>query len=125
MLLGIGLHAALSFYPTVWPVADSTADLDGYFDEFVLAMRYTFVGTMLNGKRTRPGSSAWAVTESSCRRHGARPCSRPTAASPAVAHMDEENDRCDERRPSAPRQCWPWRWPPEVRWHRTICRATT
>ena len=38
MLLGIGLHAALSFYPTVWPVTDSTADLDGYFDEFVLAV---------------------------------------------------------------------------------------
>ena len=38
MLLGIGLHAALSFYPTVWPVTDITADADGYFDEFVLAV---------------------------------------------------------------------------------------
>lgn len=38
MLLGIGLHAALSFYPTVWPVTDITADIDGYFDEFVLAV---------------------------------------------------------------------------------------
>jgi len=38
MLLGIGLHAALSFYPTVWPVTDITADSDGYFDEFVLAV---------------------------------------------------------------------------------------
>ena len=36
MLLGIGLHAALSFYPTVWPVQDITADADGFFDEFVL-----------------------------------------------------------------------------------------
>ena len=36
MLLGIGLHAALSFYPTVWPVQDITADADGLFDEFVL-----------------------------------------------------------------------------------------
>ena len=38
MLLGIALHAALSFYPTIWPVTDVTADADGYFDEFVLAV---------------------------------------------------------------------------------------
>ena len=38
MLLGIALHAALSFYPTIWPVTDVTADIDGYFDEFVLAV---------------------------------------------------------------------------------------
>ena len=38
MLLGIGLHAALSFYPTIWPVTDVTADMDDYFDEFVLAV---------------------------------------------------------------------------------------
>ena len=38
MLLGIALHAALSFYPTIWPVTDITADIDGYFDEFVLAV---------------------------------------------------------------------------------------
>jgi fucose 4-O-acetylase-like acetyltransferase len=38
MLLGVALHAALSFYPTIWPVTDVTADVDGYFDEFVLAV---------------------------------------------------------------------------------------
>jgi peptidoglycan/LPS O-acetylase OafA/YrhL len=38
MLLGVALHAALSFYPTVWPVTDVTADIDSYFDEFVLAV---------------------------------------------------------------------------------------
>jgi peptidoglycan/LPS O-acetylase OafA/YrhL len=38
MLLGIGLHAALSFYPTLWPVTDIKADIDGFFDEFVLAV---------------------------------------------------------------------------------------
>lgn len=38
MVLGIGLHAALSFYPTTWPVTDVMADTDGYFDEFVLAI---------------------------------------------------------------------------------------
>jgi peptidoglycan/LPS O-acetylase OafA/YrhL len=38
MLLGIALHAALAFYPTIWPVTDVTADGDGYFDEFVLAV---------------------------------------------------------------------------------------
>jgi fucose 4-O-acetylase-like acetyltransferase len=38
MLLGVALHAALAFYPTVWPVTDVTADSEGYFDEFVLAV---------------------------------------------------------------------------------------
>lgn len=38
MLLGIALHAALSFYPTIWPVTDVTADPEGYFDELVLAV---------------------------------------------------------------------------------------
>ncbi len=38
MLLGIALHAALAFIP-------------GFYQLFV---RYTPIGTMLNGKRTRP-----------------------------------------------------------------------
>ena len=38
MVLGIGLHAALSFFPTAWPVQDVTASSDGIFDEFVLAV---------------------------------------------------------------------------------------
>jgi ankyrin repeat protein len=38
MLLGIGLHAALSFYPSAWPVEDITASSDGLFDEAVLAI---------------------------------------------------------------------------------------
>ncbi len=38
MLLGIGLHAALSFYPSVWPVQDVKASYDGLFDEAVLAV---------------------------------------------------------------------------------------
>jgi len=38
MVLGIGLHAALSFYPSAWPVQDVTASADGPFDEAVLAV---------------------------------------------------------------------------------------
>jgi peptidoglycan/LPS O-acetylase OafA/YrhL len=38
MLLGIGLHAALSFYPSAWPVQDVKADADGLLDEVVLAI---------------------------------------------------------------------------------------
>jgi peptidoglycan/LPS O-acetylase OafA/YrhL len=38
MLLGIGLHAALSFYPSAWPVQDVTAAGEGPFDELVLAI---------------------------------------------------------------------------------------
>lgn len=38
MLLGIALHAALSFYPTIWPVTDVTASADSHFDDFVLAV---------------------------------------------------------------------------------------
>lgn len=38
MLLGIGLHAALSFYPSAWPVQDVQASADGFLDEAVLAV---------------------------------------------------------------------------------------
>jgi len=38
MLLGIGLHAALSFYPSAWPVQDVKASYDGFLDETVLAV---------------------------------------------------------------------------------------
>jgi peptidoglycan/LPS O-acetylase OafA/YrhL len=38
MLLGIALHAALSFTPGAWMVTDSLADSDHLFDEFVLAV---------------------------------------------------------------------------------------
>lgn len=38
MLLGIALHAALSFFPGFWIVVDSTADGDGWFDEFFHAV---------------------------------------------------------------------------------------
>ena len=38
MLLGIGLHAALSFYPSAWPVQDAKASADGFLDEAVLAV---------------------------------------------------------------------------------------
>lgn len=37
MLLGIGLHAALSSFPTFWPVQDDTSSYEGLFDGFVLA----------------------------------------------------------------------------------------
>ncbi len=38
MLLGIGLHAALSSYPSAWPVEDVTASSDGFLDEAVMAV---------------------------------------------------------------------------------------
>ncbi len=38
MLLGIALHASLSFFPGFWVVVDSTADSDGWFDEFFHAI---------------------------------------------------------------------------------------
>ena len=38
MLLGIALHASLSFFPWVWAVQDSTASYDGVFDEFFHAV---------------------------------------------------------------------------------------
>ena len=38
MLLGIGLHASLAFFPAGWPVNDDTADVDGWFDEFFHAV---------------------------------------------------------------------------------------
>ena len=37
MLLGIGLHAALAFFPLFWPVQDRHASFDGPFDEYVVA----------------------------------------------------------------------------------------
>ncbi len=38
MLLGIGLHTALSFFPSAWWVRDRTADFGGLFDEFLWAV---------------------------------------------------------------------------------------
>ena len=38
MLLGVGLHASLAFFPSFWPAQDSTSDLDGPFDEFLWAV---------------------------------------------------------------------------------------
>ena len=38
MLLGIALHASLSFFPGFWVVVDSTADNDNWFDEFFHAV---------------------------------------------------------------------------------------
>ena len=38
MLLGIALHASLSFFPWVWPVHDDTSSIDGPFDEFFHAV---------------------------------------------------------------------------------------
>lgn len=38
MLLGIGLHASLSFFPGFWIVADATADSANWFDEFFHAV---------------------------------------------------------------------------------------
>ncbi len=38
MLLGIALHSALPFFSTIWPVPDSSASTDNYFDEFVQAV---------------------------------------------------------------------------------------
>lgn len=38
MLLGVGLHASLAFFPSFWPAQDSTSDLDGPFDQFLWAV---------------------------------------------------------------------------------------
>ena len=38
MLLGVGLHASLSFFPSFWPAQDSTSDIDGPFDELLWAI---------------------------------------------------------------------------------------
>jgi peptidoglycan/LPS O-acetylase OafA/YrhL len=38
MLLGIGLHASLAFFPSFWPVQDNTSSIDGFFDEFLAAV---------------------------------------------------------------------------------------
>lgn len=38
MLLGIGLHAALSFFPGFWWVEDRTAGWGGFYDEFLWAV---------------------------------------------------------------------------------------
>lgn len=38
MLLGIGLHVALSFFPNIWPVQDQTSTVDGPFDELFHAV---------------------------------------------------------------------------------------
>ncbi len=38
MLLGIGLHVALSFFPNIWPVQDQTSTLDGPYDELFHAV---------------------------------------------------------------------------------------
>ena len=38
MLLGIGLHASLAFFPAPWWVQDRTSGLEGLFDEFLWAV---------------------------------------------------------------------------------------
>ena len=38
MLLGIGLHASLAFFPAAWWVQDRTSGFDGLFDEFLWAV---------------------------------------------------------------------------------------
>ena len=38
MLLGIALHASLSFFPAFWIVTDSTAETNNWFDEFFHAV---------------------------------------------------------------------------------------
>lgn len=38
MLLGVGLHAALAFFPALWWVQDRTSTLDGPYDEFLWAV---------------------------------------------------------------------------------------
>ncbi len=38
MLLGIALHASLSFFPGFWVALDSTADSDNWFDELFHAV---------------------------------------------------------------------------------------
>ena len=38
MLLGVVLHASLSFFPGFWPVKDDTATFDGPYDEILHAI---------------------------------------------------------------------------------------
>ena len=38
MLLGIGLHSSLAFFPSFWPVQDKNASAGGPFDEFLIAV---------------------------------------------------------------------------------------
>ena len=38
MLLGIGLHASLAFFPAPWWVQDRTSGIDGLYDEFLWAV---------------------------------------------------------------------------------------
>jgi peptidoglycan/LPS O-acetylase OafA/YrhL len=38
MLLGIALHVSLAFFPTFWPVQDTTASYDGLYDELLHAI---------------------------------------------------------------------------------------
>jgi len=38
MLLGIGLHVALAFFPNIWPVQDRSATIDGLYDELFHAV---------------------------------------------------------------------------------------
>ena len=38
MLLGIGLHASLSFFPSFWPAQDKASSFNGPFDEFLIAV---------------------------------------------------------------------------------------
>ena len=55
MLLGIGLHAALSFYPSVWPVQDATASHEGLFDQVTPAVVLAYAhGIGLSGKPPSP-----------------------------------------------------------------------
>ncbi|HAQ23058.1 MAG TPA: hypothetical protein DCR10_05870 [Acidimicrobiaceae bacterium] len=38
MLLGIGLHTSLAFFPSFWPVQDEEASFGGPFDEFLIGV---------------------------------------------------------------------------------------
>ncbi len=38
MVLGIGLHVSLAFFPWVWPAQDVTSNIDGFYDEFFHAV---------------------------------------------------------------------------------------
>ncbi|MDP6868735.1 MAG: acyltransferase family protein [Acidimicrobiales bacterium] len=38
MLIGIGLHASLAFFPSFWPVQDKGTSTGGPFDEFLIAV---------------------------------------------------------------------------------------